>query len=166
VLKAVTKRPRPLTVIHRTRSSGSSFPSNHVDMSVACYCGIALLSNRASAGNKSVASPAETGMDERKSVNAQVDEEANSSDSVVDSRQRSDEQGGRPAKKRGKRRTLLPAILLCFLIGYSRVYLGSHRASDVVGGGAVAAILLAICLRMRAALEARNSSHNVAAGIS
>jgi len=46
LLKLVVKRPRPRFRIRRSGASGSSFPSQHIAMSVATYGALALLINR------------------------------------------------------------------------------------------------------------------------
>jgi undecaprenyl-diphosphatase len=49
--------------------------------------------------------------------------------------------------RRERRRLLVGAVaLLVFLVGLSRVYLGVHYPSDVVGGWAAGAAWLAVCL--------------------
>ena len=46
LLKPMVKRPRPRFRIRRSGASGSSFPSQHIAMSVATYGALALVINR------------------------------------------------------------------------------------------------------------------------
>src|SRR5205085_5943089 len=46
LIKVSVKRPRPHFMLHRSKSSGSSFPSNHSFTSLATYGAIALLITR------------------------------------------------------------------------------------------------------------------------
>ncbi|MGI8588690.1 MAG: phosphatase PAP2 family protein [Chloroflexia bacterium] len=107
-VKLIVKRPRPRTRFHRQRTSGSSFPSQHVAMSLATYGTAVYLINRRT-----------------------------------------------PKKQRRPIRLWAPVLLLCAMIGWSRVYKGVHHPTDVLGGVIAGAIWFATCAEINQSLTAK-----------
>ncbi|MGA7731840.1 MAG: phosphatase PAP2 family protein [Chloroflexia bacterium] len=103
VLKLVVERPRPRHTLHRQDPSGSSFPSNHITMSLCAYGALAYLALA--------------------------------------------RQEKRPVRWRLSRLGLV--ALLIVAIGYSRIFLGVHYPSDVVGGWLVGVGWLGLCLLLK-----------------
>lgn len=99
LIKVFISRPRPRFAGLGESTSGSSFPSQHIAMSLATYGTIAYLEGR------------------RK---------------------------GRRGRRRGAR-LWAPVLAFCGLIGLSRIYLGAHHPSDVLGGWVAGTIWLATC---------------------
>ena len=57
------------------------------------------------------------------------------------------------------RRTLIAALaVLVLLIGFSRIYLGAHFLSDVIGGYAAAAVWLTFCILVTDRTQRRKAS--------
>lgn len=102
VIKRIVERPRPRFKIHLSKSSGSSFPSSHMTMSLATYGAMAYLMARG--------------------------------------RKRGE---GNPVDGDAIKQLWTPALFLCALIGWSRVYQGVHHPSDVLGGIATGGAWLA-----------------------
>jgi undecaprenyl-diphosphatase len=119
VLKETIKRPRPLLKLPLPRSSfsGYSFPSDHATMSIATYGMIAvLLTRRLRAARK-----------------------GNQGERYAEGKARE------TARSRAIAAIPAAAIVLCALIGLSRVYQGVHIPSDVLGGWLAGGVWLAAC---------------------
>lgn len=56
-----------------------------------------------------------------------------------------------------RRTATVPALTIVVLVGISRVYLGVHWLTDVVGGALLAALMLAGCLAAWRAMERRST---------
>ena len=57
------------------------------------------------------------------------------------------------------RRTVIAVLaLLVLLIGFSRIYLGAHFLSDVIGGYAAAAVWLTFCILVTDRTQRRKAS--------
>ncbi len=107
-VKRIVKRLRPRTRFHRQRTSGSSFPSQHVVASLATYGTAVYLVNRRT-----------------------------------------------PKKQRRPIRLWAPVLLLCAMIGWSRVYKGVHHPTDVLGGVVAGVIWFATCAAVSQSLPAK-----------
>ena len=106
-------RARPRFTVPRLRSSGSSFPSQHMTMSVATYGMLAYLVAR-----------------RRRKEQQQAEAQ-------------------RAEASRTARVVWATAIAACSLIGFSRVYLGVHHPTDILGGLLAGSIWLASCAAVR-----------------
>lgn len=102
LIKRLVERPRPRITLRRQDTSDSSFPSNHITMSLPTYGALAYMA-----------------LSQRK----------------------------RSVKWRFAWFGLVALLILS--IGYSRVFLGAHYPSDVVGGWLVGFGWLVLCLMLR-----------------
>jgi undecaprenyl-diphosphatase len=103
LVKLLIERPRPRFTLHRQNADSSSFPSNHITMSLCTYGAVAYLA-LTSRKDRSI---------------------------------------------RWRLSWIGLVVLLLVAIGYSRVFLGVHYPSDVLGGWLIGVGWLVLCLLVK-----------------